>query len=363
MPLVAHTELPTFSRLQEAGATILPRDYALHQDIRALHIGLLNMMPDAALAATERQFFRLIGESNQIAQFYMHPFTLPELPRGPAGKAHIERYYETFAALKAAGLDALIITGANVTQPDLAREAFWAPLAEIVAWAWDNVTSTLCSCLATHAVMQARYGERRRHRGDKLWGVFDHRVVARNHPLVADVNTRFDVPHSRFNDISRAQFERHGLKVLVESEQAGVHLAVSEDGFRLVFFQGHPEYDSISLLKEYKREVGRFVNGERPDFPPLPERYLAPQPAAILLEHRERVEWALARRAPIPELPEALMLNRLDNTWHDSALAVMNNWIGAVYQLTNVERRLPFRAGVDPADPLSLHRHGPFRAS
>ncbi len=356
MPLVAHTDLPAFSRLREEGGTVLPSHYALHQDIRAMHIGLLNMMPDAALAATERQFFRLVGESNQIAQFYMHPFTLAELPRGPGGQAHVEQYYETFETIKQAGLDALIITGANVNQPDLAMEPFWEPLAEVVEWAWNNVTSTLCSCLATHAVMQARYGERRRHRGPKLWGVFDHRVVDRGHPLVAGVNTRFDVPHSRFNDVSREQFERHGLKVLVESEQAGVHLAVSRDGFRMVFFQGHPEYDSISLLKEYKREVVRFINGEREDFPPLPVSYLAPQAAAILEEHRERVIQSLQRRAPAPPMPEALLLDRLDNTWHDSALAVVNNWIGNVYQLTNHDRRIPFRHGIDPDDPLGWRR-------
>ncbi|AGA35263.1 Homoserine O-succinyltransferase [Thioalkalivibrio nitratireducens DSM 14787] len=356
MPLVAHSNLPTFERLRKEGGTVLPNDYALHQDIRALHIGLLNMMPDAALAATERQFFRLVGESNQIAQFYMHPFTLAELPRGPGGQAHVERYYETFDTIQREGLDALIITGANVSQPDLALEPFWEPLAEVVEWAWKNVTSTLCSCLTTHAVMQSRYGERRRHRGAKLWGVFDHRVVDRTHPLVAGVNTRFDVPHSRFNDVSREQFDRHRLKVLVESERAGVHLAVSEDGFRLVFFQGHPEYDSISLLKEYKREVLRFVNGEREEFPPLPERYLSPQAAAILEEHRERVEQARQRRVPAPELPEPLLVGRLDNTWHDSALAVVNNWIGNVYQFTNHDRRIPFRPGVDPNAPLNWSR-------
>ncbi len=82
MPLVAHNQLPTFERLREEGQTILSPDRAVHQDIRELHVGLLNMMPDAALAATERQFFRLVGEANQIAQFFMHPFTLPELKRG-----------------------------------------------------------------------------------------------------------------------------------------------------------------------------------------------------------------------------------------------------------------------------------------
>lgn len=356
MPLVANSGLPTFERLRQEGENVVPRDAALRQDIRELHIGLLNMMPDAALAATERQFFRLVGESNQIAQFYMHPFTLKELKRSAEANAYIERYYEPFDQLQAQGLDALIVTGANVTLPDLALELFWEPLIEVINWAYDNVTSTLCSCLATHAVLQFRYGQKRRPLGFKRWGVYPHRVVDRKHPLVAGVNTRFDVPHSRFNDISRAQFENAGLHVLVESEDAGVHLAVSEDLFRQVFFQGHPEYDINSLLKEYRREVGRFAAGERPDYPPLVENYFTCAAQAILEEHKERVLAARAAGRPIPELPDQLVAAGLDNTWHDTCEAVINNWMGKVYQITNNDRRRPFMKGVDPDDPLSLRR-------
>ncbi|MGD8643901.1 MAG: homoserine O-succinyltransferase, partial [Chromatiales bacterium] len=295
MPLVAHSNLPAFERLRLEGETVLSSDAALRQEIRELHIGLLNMMPDAALAATERQFLRLIGESNQIAQFYVHPFTLPELQRSAVAQQHVERHYETFPQLQQQGLDALIITGANVIGPQLSEQPFWRPLIEVIDWAYENVTSTLCSCLATHAVMEFRYGQRRRPLGFKRWGVYPHRVVDRHHPLVNGVNTRFDVPHSRFNDVSRAQFRDAGLHVLAESDIAGVHLAVSEDLFRIVFFQGHPEYDIISLLKEYKREVVRFVNGERADYPPLLEHYFTRQSEAILAEHHDQVLAARAR--------------------------------------------------------------------
>src|SRR3569623_3228714 len=130
MPLVSNSRLPAFERIQEEGGTVVPREAALQQDIRELHIGLLNMMPDAALTATARQFFRLVGESNQLAQFYMHPFTLKELARGPDGRAHVEQHYESFNKIKAYGLDALIITGAHVTQPALALEPFRQPLLE-----------------------------------------------------------------------------------------------------------------------------------------------------------------------------------------------------------------------------------------
>lgn len=353
MPLVANSKLPAFTRLEMEGETIIHRDTAVHQDIRELHIGLLNMMPDAALAATERQFFRLVGESNQIAQFYMHPFTLPELPRGEKGRAHVEKYYESFETIKQKGLDALIITGANVSQPDLAMEPFWQPLKEVIDWAHENVTSTLCSCLATHAVMQQRYGQKRRPLGFKRWGVYSHHLVEREHPLVAGVNTRFDIPHSRFNDVSREQFESAGLKVLVESE-AGVHLAVSEDLFRIVFFQGHPEYDIISLLKEYKREVQLFIDGGRSDYPPMPENYFTVQITAILEEHKQRVLDAMSNQLAVPELPEILIIEQLDNTWHDTAEAVLNNWIGKVYQLTSMDRLRPFQDDINPDDPLGL---------
>lgn len=354
MPLVANSKLPTFIRLMSEGETVLSSSEALHQDIRELHIGLLNMMPDSALAATERQFFRLVGESNQIAQFHMHPFSLPELERSEEGKTHVERFYSSFEEIKQQGLDALIITGANVTQPDLTLEPFWEPLNKVVEWAYGNVTSTLCSCLATHAVMQMRYGKKRRPMGFKRWGVYSHHLLNRDHPLITGINTRFDVPHSRFNEISRQQFEEAGLQVLVESKEAGVHLAVSEDRFRLVFLQGHPEYDVISLLKEYKREISRYVTGECSHYPPLVENYFTPQAAAILEEHKERVLSALKNDTTPPEFPETLITTQLDNTWHDTAEAVLNNWIGKVYQLTHVNRLKPFENGINPDDPFNL---------
>ena len=351
MPLVENSTLPAFQRLRSEGETIVSSDIAQHQDIRELHIGLLNMMPDAALEATERQFFRLIGESNQIAQFYVHPFSFAELPRNKQGQDHISRYYQSFDEIREQGLDALIITGANVTQPDLSKELFWKPLIEVIDWAYENVTSTICSCLATHAVLEFRYQQKRQRLLSKRWGVFSHKVVDRKHPLVSGVNTRFDVPHSRFNEISREQFDQAGLKVLVEDETAGVHLAVSEDLFRLVFFQGHPEYDAISLLKEYKREVVRFVHGESELYPPFPDNYFNRQSQAILNEFKGSL---LAKKRNIEDFPENLLLGHLDNTWHDSAEAVINNWIGKVYQITNKQRSLPFMDGIDKNNPLGL---------
>ncbi|RMG38090.1 MAG: homoserine O-succinyltransferase [Gammaproteobacteria bacterium] len=356
MPIVAHNQLPSFARLRAEGVTVLSPERARNQDIRELHVGLLNMMPDAALAATERQFFRLVGESNPIAQFYVHPFTLPQLPRSDKAKAYIDAYYEPFDRIREEGLDALIITGANVVGPELSTQAFWRPLIEVIDWAWNNVTTTLCSCLATHAVLEFRYGQKRRPQREKIWGVFPHQVVDKQHPLVTDVNTRFDVPHSRWNAVERDQFDAAGLRVLVESPEVGVHLATSADGLRFVFFQGHPEYDTISLLKELKREALRYASGEIEAFPPFPVNYLGLHERALVREYRLRLEEArMAGREP-PEFPEALLVPGLDNTWHDTAEAVVGNWMGLMYQVTHRDRKIPFMEGVDPNDPLGLAR-------
>lgn len=114
MPLVAHNSLPTFDRLANEGHAVLSKKRAQTQDIRELHIGLLNMMPDAALAATENQFIRLVGNCNQIAQFYVYPFTLTELSRGTEANERIKEHYFSFEELQEKGLDALIVSGANV---------------------------------------------------------------------------------------------------------------------------------------------------------------------------------------------------------------------------------------------------------
>lgn len=356
MPLVAHSGLPTFSALSAQGHELLSLDRAEHQDIRELHIGFLNMMPDAALQATERQFIRLVGACNRIAQFYVYPFSLPGLDRGEQALEYIDRYYSRFEDLREAGLDALIITGANVANPEVAREPFWSPLVEVVDWARENVTSVLCSCLATHALVRHLYGIERQPLPRKRWGVYSHRVRTRDHPLLREINTRFDVPHSRHNDISREQFEAAGLAVLVESEEAGVHVAASPDQFRLIFFQGHPEYDVHSLLKEYKREVRRFLDGELSEPPPFPDHYLNDEAEAAARTYVERATRARAAGEPVPETLERDVVPLLDNTWGDTAKAIVNNWLGLVYQLTDVDRRKLFMPGVDPADPLGIQK-------
>jgi homoserine O-succinyltransferase len=358
MPLVSHFPLPTFDKLESRGHQVVQLDQAQHQDIRELHIGFLNMMPDAAFRVTERQYLGLIGSCNQIVQFYVHPFTVPGLERGPDAQDYIEKFYRDFASIKAEGLDALIITGANVTQPDLTSEPFWEPLKDVVEWAQETVTSVMCSCLASHALLEMLYGVKRRRLDRKRWGVYRHihRDRSRPHPLLRDVNTMFDIPHSRWNTLDIEDLEEAGLKVLVVSKEDDVHLATSPDGFRFIFSQGHPEYDINSLLKEYKREVFRFSRGERPTFPPFPENYFN-YDCERLGRETERVTRKfkkLGKDLTLDHFKEAEFEVQLHNTWGDSGKAVFNNWLGLVYQLTHLDRRRSFLDGVDPDNPLRL---------
>lgn len=352
MPLVAFNNLPTFTRLKAEHHDVIELDRAQHQDIRELHIGLYNLMPDASLKATERQFMRLVGDCNQIVQFYVHLFTSPDISRDHDTQAWINAYYTDFEAIKKHGLDALIISGANPVCDDLSEEAFWPQLTQVIDWAEQNVTSTLCACLASHACLKYLHGIERQPLASKRWGIFSHRASKVTHPLTRHTNTQYDVPHSRNNNISAEQLSLHGLLPLVESEQAGVHLAVSADGVRFVYFQGHPEYDAVSLLKEYKREIELWLKGVRAEYPPFPENYFSREVQHRLEIYKHDCTNAKTESEPIPEWPEYWLVQRLENTWRDTALSTFNNWLGLVYQLTHIERKLPFMNGVDAKNPL-----------
>lgn len=347
MPLVAHRPLESLQRIQKEGQEVLDIRRAHSQDIRELHIGLLNMMPDGALQATERQFLRLIGNSNRIAQFYVHIFTIEGVPRSPEMQVYIDENYEKFSDLAEQGLDALIVTGTNPVHQHLSDEPYVDEIRKIFRWADDNVTSVVCSCLASHAAFEIFYGIKRQPLAQKLFGVFEHRVLDKKHPLLSNINTRFDMPHSRRNDVSAAQMQAHGLKVLVAGKESGVALATSPDGFRQIYLQGHPEYDVQSLLKEYQRDAVLYQAGKLSYQPALPAHYFN--------EHAQTLIDAYLRGDS--DFPVEALTEEIDITWRDTAKGIFANWLGLIYELTHYDRRLQFMDGIDPNDPLAGKRH------
>ena len=65
---------------------------------------------------------------------------------------------------------------------------------------------------------------------------------------------------------------------------------------------------------------------------------------------------ALRKDRALPDYLEAEIEPELDNTWGDTARAIVNNWLGLVYQTTNLDRRGQYMDGIDPADPLGLKK-------
>ena len=350
MPIVKNSNLPTYDRLIGEGRNILDPRRASTQDIRELHIGFLNMMPDAALQATERQWFRLIGESNRVAQIHIHPFTLPVIERGEKGSAYIAQYYKDWEKIKVAGLDALIITGSNKPMESLLNgDECWNDLREVYDWADKNVCSTIYSCFASHALMAFNHNARPKMHETKQWGVYPHYVLNRTHPLTLGVNTKMNICHSRWNGTRKAQYKAAGMTPLIESKDIGVHMSVSKDGFRKVCFQGHPEYDTTSLLKEYRREITRFKEGKLESYPPFPTHYFEPKAQAIIEDTKKRI-----LSGENIDLPEKEIEPLLDNTWTDSARSIISSWMGHVYQTTNEDRQKQFMDGIDPNNPLGI---------
>jgi len=329
MPLVDHSGMPAFEVLKREGFAIRAAD-APGSSLPALHIGLLNLMPDAALRATERQFLRLIDAYGTDADLYVYPFALAAENRGEVARDHIEAYYSNFESLQEQGLDALIITGANPVAADISTEEFWNPLISIIDWARSGVQSVLCSCLATHAVLRRYHQVERVELPHRRWGVYAHQVLVDDHPLLAGLAAPVYAPHSHRYDISRTAMEVAGLTVLVESQESGVHMAVSADQLQFVFFQGHPEYDAVSLLKEFRREVQEYLAGNRSVYPPYPEHYFDRAARERLdADQRQVTESDFAQRT-IPAFPEAALAGGRVNTWGEAGRVIYRNWLTQV---------------------------------
>ncbi len=295
----------------------------------SLRVALLNMMPDAALVVTERQFATLLG-AQSVRDVHLQRFTLAAIPRGPEVAAHMEQLYRDVAELRAEDCDVLVITGANVSDPILPRQDFWEPLTRLMDWALAADLPVLCSCLATHAVLESRHGQQRLPVAPKVWGVYDHDLMLADHRLLQGLPDRVPVPHSRHNEVSAAQFADAGYDVLLNSAEAGPHLAVERERGRWLLLQGHPEYQTISLLKEYKREVTRWQVGQRTDYPVLPAGYLTKAAATILDGQRNANEELGPGRDKYPDFPETAAAPHLVNTWTDISIRIISNWLASL---------------------------------
>jgi homoserine O-succinyltransferase len=291
-------------------------------------IGLVNNMPDAALRSTENQFAGLLAEACGGQTVRLRFTSLPELPRSQEALEHIRASYWPLEELLAGAPDALIVTGTEPRAPVLTEEPYWQRFVDLLAYAREHTVASIWSCLAAHAAVLHLDGIERCRLAEKRCGVYPHRIL-KGHALLQGVSSPLPMPHSRWNELPPAALRAAGYTLLSWSEETGADAFVREERSLLLFFQGHPEYEDTTLLKEYRRDVGRYLNRQQAHYPTLPRGYFSAEATGRLAEFREQ---ALTERsaALLESFPFAMVAGGLENTWRSSAVAMYRNWLGFI---------------------------------
>lgn len=316
-------------------------NYHLCTELEPVTVALVNNMPDAAFLDTERQF-RAVTSVPGAGRISLELYTIKEIPRSERIASVIESRYRGLDELWHHPPDALIVTGTEPTQPDMRREPHWPHLARLLEWAAASVPTTLLSCLAAHAALLLFDGIERVPRLFKCSGVFDGAVSEPLDRLAVGLPQVVSFPHSRVNEVPESCLIDAGYRVIIGSEPSGAGwtVAARELGQSLfVLCQGHPEYDALSLLREYRRDVRRWLfgcdakggigsNRVMATYPRVPDGYLGPRAVQQLHEFERRattrdtdpsVLWA--------SFPYHEVAATVKRTWAASAASIYANWL------------------------------------
>ena len=289
-----------------------------------LTIGLINNMPDTALKATERQFMRLLRQAAGDVRIDFHCFSLASVSRSESVQGRIDGQYTDIAEIDQLHIDGLIVTGAEPHTEDMNDEPYWRDLTDIIDWAKDNTRSTIWSCLAAHAAVQYLDGIERKRLETKCSGIYDC-VSTSSHWLTAGLPSPFKIAHSRLNELHTDELRVKGYDLLSVSPKGGIDSFVKDFGSQFIFFQGHPEYEALSLEREYLRDIARFLSGERDRYPGVPARYFDTETEQRLLAFAARAQ-SERRSSLSTEIPERTL--RDDIATGAAATIMFRNWIG-----------------------------------
>jgi homoserine O-succinyltransferase len=299
--------------------------------VPVLTCAFVNNMPDGAFDATERQYLGLLEEGSRSNTIELRRYTVEGVPRGEQTSKRIEEQYLPLSNLYLDPPDILIVTGSNPIEVRMQDELYWADLAELITWGREHVRSTFLSCLAAHAALAVFDGVDRIRLPAKYAGVFPQHVE-KGRPLTVGLEPDIVLPHSRWNTVPREALEQSGYDVLIHSEIAGWALATrEEEGRQLVLVQGHPEYDPSSLLREYRRDAGRYVRHERDDTPFLPYHCVSSDDWEHLKQtHHEIIQ----SRDPLvlEHYPFDEVAARTPWPWRSSSERFYENWLTSVVQ-------------------------------
>src|SRR5271157_884825 len=288
-------------------------------------IALINNMPDPALEDTELQFFELLETAAEHIQVSVKLFSLPGVPRGDRGNQHLSEFYHGIEDLWSSRFDGVIATGTEPHQPDLRQEPYWPALVDVLDWAERHTSSTVLSCLAAHAGVLHSDGIARHAMWYKMCGVFECQRLC-DHALINRTSDLMQFPHSRWNEVREDELTSCGYTVLTKSTEAGVDCFVKRKRKSLfVHFQGHPEYEARTLFKEYRRDLRRFLTGERKTYPYVPHGYFDAAATKMLADFREKA-LSHPREELMADFPEAAVTANLQKTWSSAATCVYRNW-------------------------------------
>ena len=261
MPIKIQNDLPVREILEQENLFIVDENRAIHQDIRPLELCILNLMPK--MEETELQLLRML--SNTPLQIDITFMRVSSHEFHNTSMSHLYKFYYTFEELKHRKFDGLIITGAPVEKLEYEEVDYWPELCQIMAWSKTNVTSTFHICWGAQAGIYYHYGIQKRLLPKKLFGIYSHKVKHRREPLVRGFDDYFLIPHSRYTEVpAEALHACKDLKILAESDKAGVLLCMSQDG-RQIFIFGHAEYGRGTLRNEYVRDVNKGIEIEVPE--------------------------------------------------------------------------------------------------
>lgn len=258
MPIYTKAGLPVNNILRKEKIQILEELEGEKEDI--LQIAILNLMP--LKEDTELQLLRKLSTSGRNIKItfvnvtsYISKTTAPE---------HMERFYSNFEEIKDRNFDGLIITGAPVEQMKFEDVTYWRELEKIMKWSESHTKSTLHICWGAQAGLYYHYGINKHLIDNKMFGVFEHKIDDKNSKIMIGFNDNFKAPHSRHTTVYKNDIERNPeLKVVAESEEAGVFI-VENKAKRQLFITGHLEYAPDTLGNEYKRDLAKGLNIQKP---------------------------------------------------------------------------------------------------
>ena len=261
MPIRISDNLPARQILEKERIFVMEENRALSQDIRALRLVILNLMPDKI--TTETQLLRAL--SNTPIQIDIDLLCMASHQSTHTSAAHLTKYYETFDKIKDQYFDGMIITGAPVEKLPFEKVDYWEELCQVLEWSKTHVYSTLHLCWAAFAGLYYHYGVPKYVLDQKVFGVFEHSMTySRPVKLCRGFDDVFYVPHSRYTEVRKEDIIKHkDLRILSESDECGI-FAVSDLHGRQIFITGHSEYDRETLDREYKRDHGAGLDTALP---------------------------------------------------------------------------------------------------